>query len=213
MSVVEYECRTCGTVIQLIGDDLENYDALILNWHSKARQGDYFSRFVFEYLAFLAYLRGHLFFEEEGDRRTIQRLKGSKVIRNRYLKLVEKDKELEVAWKTLMKELKVRPLHNSSRDYDAPEMDRWWNVEGENLNENKVLKRGIVHGLTDWVNMVEFWYATRNNLFHGGKNPSVQRDAFLVEMAFRTLDAFMKDRISSDLTGSRIGFQNGVADE
>ncbi len=50
--------------------------------------------------------------------------------------------------------------------------------------------------------MVEFWYAVRNNLFHGGKNPTIKRDCFLVEHAYRTLAVFMKNEIDSMRRGA-----------
>jgi hypothetical protein len=43
----------------------------------------------------------------------------------------------------------------------------------------------------DWVNTVEVWYSIRNNLFHGGKNPNIERDHFLVEHAYKMLKPFM----------------------
>jgi hypothetical protein len=43
--------------------------------------------------------------------------------------------------------------------------------------------------------MIEFWYGVRNNLFHGGKNPDVKRDYFLVEHAFKTLSKFMDFKV------------------
>ena len=42
------------------------YKDLIKNWHSKASDEDYFSKFVFEYLAFIAHLKTQLF--ESSDR-------------------------------------------------------------------------------------------------------------------------------------------------
>jgi hypothetical protein len=98
-----------------------------------------------------------------------------------------------------MAKLKKRPLLNSSRDIDNPEFDNWWNItefEKEKIKiqikKNKEKKKGIVRSLKDWGNMVEFWYAIRNNLFHAGKDPSVLRDQFLVEHAFKTLNVFME---------------------
>jgi hypothetical protein len=53
-----------------------------------------------------------------------------------------------------------------------------------------------VRSLSDWGNMVEFWYSVRNNLFHGTKDPNIKRDCFLVEHAYRTLAIFMNDEIA-----------------
>jgi len=87
------------------------------------------------------------------------------------------------------------PLHNSSRDLDDPEIDRWWNSSGAAPAEDGEPPKGIIRSLSDWENMVEFWYGVRNNLFHGGKDPNIRRDCFVVEHAYRTLDAFMEYEI------------------
>jgi len=43
----------------------EKYYSLIKNWHSKASEEDYFSKFMFEYMAFIAYLRTQWLSESE----------------------------------------------------------------------------------------------------------------------------------------------------
>src|SRR4051812_44004864 len=50
--IVEYRCRKCRGYFQIISDSLESFDPLIIGWHEKAKEGDYFARYVFEYLAF-----------------------------------------------------------------------------------------------------------------------------------------------------------------
>lgn len=40
---------------------MPSYRALIKNWHRKAGEQDYFSKYVFEYLAFIAYLKTQLY--------------------------------------------------------------------------------------------------------------------------------------------------------
>ena len=93
-------------------------------------------------------------------------------------------------------ELKKQPLLNASKDIDNPELDKWWNNSGEDVKDAEDLaKKGIVKSPKDWINMVEFWYAVRNNIFHGGKNPEVQRDHFLVEHAFETLRPLMTQEL------------------
>ena len=68
---------------------------------------------------------------------------------------------------------------------DGIEEIRWWNCSNNQLSsktsndEEKI--SGVIHGLDDWKNMVEFWYSIRNNLFHGGKNPQDNRDLLFVE--------------------------------
>lgn len=195
LGIVEYCCSKCDLLVQVINDQLTDYDPLIRGWHEKAASGDSFSRFVFQYLSFIAYIKNKLFYEEQSDRRAIQRLKQDDRIRNNYLLLIHEDKELGQAWGEIREELERQPLHNSSADPDYPEIDKWWNSDGDGPSTEGNLPRGKVLSVDDWGNMVEFWYGVRNNLFHGGKNPSVGRDIFLIEHAFRTLRPLMKNEL------------------
>lgn len=196
--VIEYQCKTCGSRIQEVNDNVKNYDGLIFMWHKKAEKGDYFSRFIFEYIAFNAYVKSRVILDKVSDRRAIQRIKQHKELKVKYLKSVEKTKALKKIWLNLITELKKNPLLNSSKDIDNPEVDKWWNNSGEELKvTGKTVGMGQIKNIRDWVNMVEFWYAVRNNIFHGGKNPNVQRDHFLVEHAFTTLRPFMNEQLKN----------------
>src|SRR5258706_161841 len=54
LGIVEYRCPNCSLCVYVQGDALPNYMDLIAGWHLKAaEEEDYFSRFVFEYLAFI----------------------------------------------------------------------------------------------------------------------------------------------------------------
>lgn len=196
IGIVEYHCRKCGREFQLITDELRSYDPLIVSWHEKAKEGDYFSRFVFEYLAFVALLQNKLFIGVGNDRNAIQALKRDATRGKSYLAVVAQHEPLGKLWRDVIAELEKTPLHNSSRDLDYPEIDAWWNCAGAKPAQEDEDPRGIIRSSSDWVNMVEFWYGVRNNLFHGGKDPSIRRDCFLVEHAYRTLAAFMKNEIS-----------------
>src|SRR5215213_7648394 len=90
-----------------------NYDQLIKNWHSKASDEDYFSKFVFEYLAFVAYLRKKPFREVSNDRAAIQTLKQDDAIRSRYLERIERERELKAAWGTVSGELERLRVGNA----------------------------------------------------------------------------------------------------
>lgn len=98
-------------------------------------------------------------------------------------------------WEEVIKELKNRPLHNSSHDYDLPEIDPWWNSSTKEPDRTTDKKKGVVHNTEDWENMIEFWVAVRNNLFHGGKDPNIRRDQFLVKYAYLTMSPFMESQI------------------
>lgn len=196
IGIVEYSCPSCDRVYQIVTDDLKSYDPLILNWHEKAKDGDYFSRFVFEYLAFSALLKNKLFIGADSDRRAIQDLKRDKARDDAYVAAIAAHESLRRIWQNVMTELERAPLHNSSRDLDNPEIDRWWNSSGFEPEKDDKSPGGVVRSLSDWGNMVEFWYSVRNNLFHGGKNPTIRRDCFLVEHAYLTLVSFMETEIS-----------------
>lgn len=192
IAIVEYECRRCHIVYQIQGEDLNSYEELILSWHSKAGDaGDPFSNFVFEYLAFIAHLKNNLYYETERDRDAIQWLKKNTERRDWYMEEITSNVHLKKIWESILRELTEQPLRNSSQDLDNPEVDKWWNSPGSVPDVQSAKPRGVIHSMSDWPNMVEFWCGVRNNLFHGGKNPTFVRDRFLVEHAFITLRAFM----------------------
>jgi len=193
LGLIEYTCPKCGIVIQLQHDVLPNFVNLIRGWHEKAREeGDYFSRFVFEYLAFIAHLKNHVFLGPLSDRHAIQSLKRDQVRCAGYAQRVKIDGYLRGVLYRLLEELEQRPLHNSSHDFDNPEIDKWWNCSDPQPKVDDPLPKGILRSIDDWENLVEFWYGVRNNLFHGGKDPNVRRDLFLVEHAYKTLRAFVE---------------------
>lgn len=190
--IVEYHCRKCDRVLQVLHEALPDYKELIFGWHQKAAdEDDYFSQFVFEYLAFIAHLRSTLFISETNDRRVIQALKRDDMRQEWYAQRVKSDKHLSGVVQRLRRALKKHPLHNSSYDPDYPEIDKWWNSSGESPNADVAAPRGVIRSVDDWENLVEVWYSVRNNLFHGGKSPNVERDRFLVAHAYKTLKAFM----------------------
>lgn len=197
IGIVEYQCTHCNRKIEIISDELRDYRTLVLRWHHKAEEGDYFSRFVFEYLAFIAHLRNNLFIGAATDRRAIQLLKQHTTLEKNYLQFIQGNKSLLETWQSVIEELNQNPLYNTSKDSDYPEIDVWWNSIGNDADKEDQSQKGIVRSLSDWGNMVEFWYSVRNNLFHGTKDPDVQRDCFLVEHAYRTLAIFMDNEIAA----------------
>jgi len=195
LGIVEYSCSKCKLRIQIINDQLLDYYPLIRAWHEKAAEGDYFARFVFQYLSFIAHIKNNLFYDASGDRMAIQKLKQDNKIKHNYLVMVSQDQELGQIWVEVIEELKSKPLCNSSFDPDCPEVDKWWNNNGSCPTQENGQPRGRVLSVDDWGNMVEFWYGVRNNLFHGGKNPNIRRDVFLVEQAFKTLRPLVDSEI------------------
>ena len=197
IGVVAYHCSRCNMTFEEISDYLKDYFPLILSWHQKAKDGDIFSRFVFEYLAFNAHLKNNLFIDARSDREAIQRLKQDAVREKMYLQILKRNKPLHNLWQSVIVELAQNPLHNTSHDWDYPEIDVWWNSNGNEPDRKDQSQKGIVKSISDWGNMVEFWYSVRNNLFHGGKDPDIPRDCFIVEHAYRTLVTFMDNEIAA----------------
>lgn len=177
-----------------------NYGQLIENWHTKASDEDYFSKFVFEYLAFVAYLKRKKFTNASNDRSAIQELKQDDGVRSSYLQECESTPELKEAWKKIKAELEKFRLGNVSGSRDDAEEIRWWNCSHDQLKqktkEENDRTMGVIHNLNDWENMVEFWYSIRNNLFHGAKNPQDERDQLLVENGYKTLRSLVEIFVS-----------------
>ena len=155
------------------------YKKLIRNWHEKATTEDYFSKFVFEYLAFIAIIKKFKGRTSGTDRRAIQDLKSDDNIKQEYMKEINRKEDLE----KLIKYLKESPLENYG---DL----KWWGCSDQSqCSEPKpeYQKGGFIKDNNDWENMVEFIYYVRNNLFHGGKDPKDKRDQFLVKHAYKLL--------------------------
>lgn len=168
---------------------------LIRNWHAKASEQDYFSRFVFEYLAFISFLKTKAYPDSHMDRLAIQELKRNSSIEEGYLQIIDSDQTLKRAWEKVKMELDKTPLVNMSRNSE-PEEIAWWNCSHDDISQKTEVDKnkpsGVLHSFEDWENMVEFWYSIRNNLFHGYKNPSCDRDQFLVEYGYKTLQPLME---------------------
>lgn len=173
-----------------------SYEQLIRNWHAKASEEDYFAKFVFEYLAFIAYLKTQKYSSDDKDRVAIQKLKQDTTVKNMYLNKMNLGGDLKSDWEHIQRTLNEIRLGDASRDLnDTREID-WWNCSHEHQNqksmEEQAQLRGVIHSLQDWGNMVEFWYSIRNNLFHGAKNPENERDQFAVKYAYKTLRPLME---------------------
>jgi hypothetical protein len=173
-----------------------DYAQLIKNWHTKASDEDYFSKFVFEYLAFIAYLKTKKYPSPDSrrsvsDREAIQNFKREQGIKNSYLSRVHNSQELTTAWAELKDELDKSPLGNVTRNPDVAEEIVYWNCSHNHLEQKTLAEKarrcGVLNSLDDWENMVEFWHSIRNNLFHGGKDPEVDRDQLAVRIGYLTL--------------------------
>jgi len=176
----------------------DDYLVLIKNWHIKASEEDYFSKFTFEYMALMAYLKTQLFSEKEiktikennskiTDRDYIQLLKRNLYFKDCWIGFCSnnKNRELQKLLKSLIVFLKKEPI-----TFD----DRWWNFDGLDINlKKKEEKVGVLKNKKDYINLIEFWYSVRNNLFHAEKDPSLYKDRELVRFAFLTLNYFIEN--------------------
>jgi hypothetical protein len=103
-----------------------DYSQLIRNWHAKASEENYFSKFVFEYLAFIAFLRKKRFIDCEKDRCALHKLKSDSV-KDLLLQKIKTDKSLKRAWEKTIEELRRARLNNISGGGDNVEEVKWWN--------------------------------------------------------------------------------------
>jgi hypothetical protein len=171
------------------------YDNLINNWHMKAEE-DYFSRFSFEFLSFIAFVKTQISTKEKmiektrksnpADRDYIQALKQDTYYRSAWINLISNDNQIRNDLDKLINEL--------NRSNLLSEKD-WWDCDSFNItNKNgQYPDQGLIRGYNDYTNLIEVWYVVRNTLFHGGKNPSRDRDKILVEYCYKTLARFMGD--------------------
>lgn len=173
-----------------------NYKELIKNWHTKASEEDYFSKFVFEYLAFIAHLKTQIYRSNNLDRHAIQEFKRNQEIKQKYIRRINTNSSLKEDWEYIKQKLEETRLGNASRDLNDVEEIKWWNCTHNELSqmtpEEKNKTKGVIHSLEDWGSMVEFWYSIRNNLFHGAKDPDRERDQFAVKYGFKTLKELME---------------------
>lgn len=166
-----------------------DYDQLIRNWHSKASDEDFFSKFVFEYLAFIGILKRIKFVNQNSDSGAVRELKRDENTRDTYLEKVSITPELSAAWQRIIGELDVSPLR--SVDENNGQFDSIWywkcSHQVDDPREHECAEQGKIKDLEDWENMVEFWHSIRNNLFHAAKDPNDTRDMLLIENGYKTL--------------------------
>ena len=155
-------------------------------WHYKAWADDYFSKYVFEYLAFIWYIQKYKY-QKGRDRQAIQSLKQDGGIKGEYLERIYNDENFQNSWNEITTELNRFPLWN----WNSVNEDKRWNCSHNDYNqkteEEKRKPTWIIHNLEDRENMVEFWYTIRNTLFHWWKNANDRRDLLLVEHGYKTL--------------------------
>jgi len=135
--------------------------------HKKASEGDFTSRFNFEYLSFTSHLSNNLYLESVSIEESIQKLKNDKVLREEYVALISYHRLLKKVWNSLIKE----------------------------SQQNLIDQKNAIQNLEDWENMVEFWYHTRKKLHNGKKVFRNNDNQSVVEEAYYTLSFFMENQI------------------
>jgi len=151
-----------------------DYKSLVMTWYTRAVSEDYFSKFVFLYLAFVALLRKEFFVDVKTDKEAISRLKDSVKIRDKYFHHAQtNDIEFYPKLASLTKILSNEPLINETKNCSV-----------------------VITDNADWENIVEFFYTVRNNLFHGNKNPEDLRDGDMVRRAYYLLRPLVEVMLS-----------------
>ena len=154
-----------------------NYNRLIYSWYKKSVVEDYFSKFIFLDLSFIALLRKRFFVFSKTDGEAIASLKKAEKIKLIYFDFLKRDRQIETTFEALIRELNKEPLKNVSRN----------NRESPSIQ---------IKDKEDWDNLIEFIYTVRNNLFHGEKDPESFRDSTMVYYAYSLLKPLVEILIS-----------------
>lgn len=188
-----------------------DYNQLIKNWHSKASEADYFSKFIFEYLAFIAYLRTQKYQLSNNDREVLQKLKQDSELKIKYFKKLNSIEKK--SWRILIDEFQNRARLGNTSSLSNVEEVKWWNhicdvnafcgnsgcgnLPDGCMGFNDSMK-GVIFNGEDWPNMIEFWRTIRDNLFHGSKDPARERDQLVVEHGYKTLRPLVEIFLSNE---------------
>ncbi len=176
-----------------------DYNQLIKNWHSKASDEDYFSKYVFEYLAFIGFLKRIKFIDQNTDTGAVRALKHSAECRDLYLRKITGDQELTFVWSVIKNELDRQALRTVDENSGQVRNIQYWRCSHPQIGQpnHECEEQGRLRGLDDWENMVEFWHSIRNNLFHAAKDPHDERDQILIENGYKTLRPLVQILIDS----------------
>ncbi len=164
--------------------------SLIRSWHEKAKE-DYFSSYIFEYLAFEAFLKKFKYSESE-----IRQAAGNKKERS-YIQHFKNEPNYNKVWVQLLSENEELLRNTESlRDYLQMEpllANNWWACSAYTYANCSVpANLGMISDVNNLGEIIEFWYYVRNNLFHATKDPNDERDERLVTYAYQTLSVFME---------------------
>jgi hypothetical protein len=171
-----------------------DYYQLIKNWHLKASQEEIFSNYVFEYLAFIGFLKRVKYTNKSKDVDAVRALKHDDNFKDLYLAEVDRNSHLANSWHLIIKELNRSRLGVVSKNSDEVESIQYWNCSHDEVGQrdHECEEQGRIKDLHDWNNMVEFWHSIRNNLFHAAKDPQDERDQILIENGYKTLSPLVQ---------------------
>lgn len=150
-------------------------------------------------MAFEAFLKKYKYTEDDirqlannsKERSYIQALKNDVSYATQWSELVTSDQRLQETVTDLIAFLNNEPLATDSN---------WWGcTEYEHSQCPQQGIQGVIVTDSDFVNVVEFWYQVRNNLFHAGKDPDSKRDERLVAFAYNTLAPFMEKVLIAEM--------------
>lgn len=163
------------------------YNDLIRQWFSRAEdEKDYFTKFIFLYISFTAFVTNYYTGGRKlDDRDIIQEVKNDITVRDLYLRLLRENTALAETLRAAIQELLREPIQDTTRSSN----NKTWD--------------GQIRDEMDWRNIIEFWYRVRNNLFHGHKAPEFGRDQLLVKFVFDLMYPLMKHFIDHNLTWVR----------
>ncbi|MCU0660178.1 MAG: hypothetical protein MUD00_00995 [Candidatus Pacebacteria bacterium] len=170
--------------------------SLIRNWHEKAKE-DYFSRYVFEYLAFEAFLKKYKYSKQDievasgntKERSYIQHFKNDETYQARWTAFINGEPDYKERLIDLINYLQREPMTTGNG---------WWNNASYHHRAG-LDNQGKIADENDFMNVVEFWYEVRNNLFHADKNPDDKRDEKLVTFAYQTLSSFIENVLLQEM--------------
>ena len=147
---------------------------LICIWYNRAQEAtDFFDRFIYIWIAFEAFTSNYT-----------ERNWPTKV-RN----ILKKDKKMNATFSSLMLDKSfsrlVLELQKNCPVWDAREK------YSKNPDSSK-----SIEDPNDFGEVLEVLYKIRNNLFHGGKRPDIERDKLLVKLSFNIVHVFLDSIIS-----------------
>jgi hypothetical protein len=115
------------------------YRDLIGQWFSRSKsETDIFTRFIFLYISFIAFLTQEQVESGRSDRNIIDSLKNSEDAKNYYMYLIQNNSELRATTQRLISELGEHPIINVTR-FNRP----YWKD-----------RDGVIQDETDWEKFV-----------------------------------------------------------